>query len=58
MLYKVDLSCKLLFVLLGMSPNYVSGSNVNERNVNSNGNADGNNNANNSNGGPFRFLLR
>ncbi len=44
MLYKVGLSYKLLLVILGMSPNYVSGSNANERNVNSNGNADSNNN--------------
>ena len=57
MLYKVDLSYKLLLVILGMSLNYVSGSNANLNNVNSNGNADGNNNVNNSNGVPSRFLL-
>lgn len=56
MLYNVGLSCKLLLVLLGTSPNYASGSNANERNVNSNGNADGNNNVNNSNGScPYSY---
>ena len=50
MLYKVGLFCKLSLVILGMPPNYASGSNANEHNVNSNVNADGNNNANNSNG--------
>ena len=50
MLYKVGLSCKLLLVILGISPNSFNGNNANERNVNSNGNADNNNNVNNTNG--------
>ena len=48
MLYKVGLSCKLLLVILGISPTSFNGNNANERNVNSNGNAD--NNVNNTNG--------
>ena len=49
MLYKVGLFCKLLLVILGVSPNNFDGNNAKERNVNSNGNAD-NNNVNNTNG--------
>ena len=49
MSYKVGLFCKLLLVILDISPNSFNDNNANECNVNSNGNAD-NNNVNNTNG--------